>query len=146
MLENLIFRLFSFLHWLFAETSQIRSSHMKFLFLHIGLQNGMSNSTLKRNDDSMRGKTPKKFKPARVFAFSPGSGATVLAFVPLVVSIKFHWTTSLVRVFLCSRCPAARFFVFSFFRFFAALHLCPRYVFVMFCMCLPLFMLFLNQD
>ena len=52
MLENLVFRLFAFLRWLFAETSQIHSAHITFLFLHIGCQNGMSDSTLKRNDES----------------------------------------------------------------------------------------------
>ena len=144
MLENLIFRLFAFLRWLFAETSQIHSALMTFLFLLIGRQNGMSNSTLKRNDDSMREKTPKKLKPARVFALSPGSGTTVLAFVPLVVSIKFYGRTLLVRVFLCSRCPAARVFVLSFFRFFAALCLCPRSVFVMFYMCVVWLVVFLD--
>ena len=106
----------------------------------------MSNSTLKRNDDSTREKTPKKSKPARVFAILPGSGTTMLAFVPYVVSIKFFGTALLVRVFLCSRCPAARFFVFSFFRFFAFLCLCPRSVSVMFYMCVVWLKVFLKCD
>jgi hypothetical protein len=49
--ENLSFRLFAFLRWLFAETSQNHCARITFLFLHIGLQNGMSDSTLKQNDE-----------------------------------------------------------------------------------------------
>jgi len=112
---NLVFRVSLSLAGFFAETSQIHSADITCLFLHIGLHNGMSNLTLKRNDEI---EPEKSSKPAWVFAISPGFGATVLACVPLFVSIKFYGTTLVVRVSLYSYCPAAHFFVFFVFSFF----------------------------